>query len=178
MAQLTKTELTIDHRFNAQTCRHTLNGSVAVLHCHHFTSLYSQLADDCSLLDAKKLMAEVSEDTFWEILQDYYNRNNICSLNERIAIAEQYYSYIGLGRLKVGCAGSDGGEVELTRSHVDEGWIKKWGQRSQAVNFLTCGYIAALFAAALNRSPRAFRALETQSIVSGASSSKFQVIAN
>ena len=176
MAKMKKTELVVEHRFDPKACRHTLNGSAAVFHCHHFTTLYSQLADDCALIDAKKLMAEVAEDTFYEILKNYYAEYGVSKLEDRIAIAEEYYAYVGMGQMKVISAGADSGEVDLLHSHVDEGWIKKWGKRAQPVNFFTQGYISALFAAAMDRAPRSFSVTETESIVSGAKKSSFQVV--
>ena len=66
----------------------------------------------------------------------------------------------------------------MVHSHVDEGWIKKWGKRDEPVNFIGSGYIAALFAAVLGKSTRSFDVKETASIVSGADKSEFVVAAN
>jgi hypothetical protein len=178
MALIKKTELILDQKFNPQTCRHTLNDQVMVLHCHHYATLYSQLADDCSMLDGKALLAQCAEDTFCETFASYFREHGIESLADRIAIAEQYYSNCGLGKIKVVCAGLDAGEIELTHSHVDAGWIKKWGKRDKPVNFITQGFIAALFAALFNRPPRSYQVVETASIVTGAPVSKFNVIIN
>lgn len=178
MAVSKKTELVIDRRFDRKTCRHSLNGQVVVLHCHHYASLYSQLADDCGLLDAKKLLAEVSEDTFYKILSDYYALHGIDRIDDRISIAEQYYAALGIGSMKVLYAGPDSGEVELIHSHIDEGWIKKWGKTDKPVNFITCGYIAALMASVLGKSPRTFGVAEVESIVCGAARSRFTAVIN
>ncbi len=171
-------ELVLDHRFDAKTCRHYLNGETSVLHCHHYATLYTQLAEDCGMLDGKKLLAETAEDTFGEVLSAYYRKHEITDISDRITIAEQYYAACGMGQMKVLCAGADGGEVELTHSHIDEGWIKKWGKRNEPVNFFTCGYIAGMFSAVFGQPPRTFTATETQCIVSGAKRSVFQVVAN
>ena len=178
MAIMKKTEIVLDHRFDPKACRHSLNGDVYVLHCHHFATLYSQLAEDCGMLDGKKLLAEVAEDTFFNVLSEYYCKNGIVDVADRISIAEQYYAATGLGQMKVICAGTDAGEVELLHSHVDEGWIKKWGKRDKPVNFISWGYIAGMFAAVFGRAARSFRVHETASIVSGAPRSKFEVVAN
>ncbi len=175
MAIKQATELVLDHRFDPKSCRHSLNGETTVLHCHHYASLYTQLADDCSLLDAKKLLAEVSEETFYQILSDYYKNHNVTNLEDRFKIAEEYYSVCGMGKMEVICAGPDSGEVELSHSHIDEGWIKKWGKRDKPVNFITSGYIAAAFAAAFGREMKTYTVTETESIVSGAEKSHFEV---
>lgn len=177
MAIIRKTEIVLDQKFNTQSCRHSMNGFDFVLHCHHFTTLYSRLADDCGMLDGKTLLAEVAEDVFGDVLSSYFRDNQIQSVEDRIAIAEQYYAVTGMGLMKVLCAGTESGEVELKFSHVDSGWIKKWGKRDVPVNFITCGYIAGMFSAVYGKPSRSFSVLETQCIVSGADSSKFEIVA-
>jgi len=175
MTQYKKTELMLDKAFDAQSCRHLIAGNTTVLHCHHYTALYTQLAMDCSMLDAKALLAECSEDAWEEFLHGYYRTHNITSVRDRISLAEQTYAAAGLGRMRVTCAGPESGEVTLEHSHVDSGWIKKWGQHSGAVNYIGVGFINAMFAAVFDRPVRTFVATETQSIVSGAPCSRFTV---
>ena len=176
MAITKKTELVINRDFNTKSCRHSINGQVQVLHCHHYATLYTQLADDCGMLDGKKLLAESTEDTFYGILAGYYNEHQITDIRERIAIGEQYYSLSGLGQMRVVCVGPESAEVELPHSHVDEGWISKWGSRDKAVNFITSGYIAGFLSAVFDKNPRAYTVTETQSIVTGADSSRFEAV--
>ena len=178
MAINKKTELIIERSFDPLRSRHSINGVTHVLHCHHYLTLYTQLADDCALLDARKLLKDACEDAFFGLLSDYYRKNGVESVVDRIDIGEQYYAFSGLGQMKVMCAGSDSGEVELLTSHVDAGWIKKWGKRDRPVNYATCGYVAALFAAAFGLKPRSYSVSETASIVSGAERSRFAVVAN
>ena len=111
MATNKKTDLIIERRFDPIRCQHTVNGHVHVLHCHHYLSLYSQLAEDCGMLDARKLLTEVAEDTFYGVLAGYYREHNLEGVADRIAIAEQYYAFTGLGQMKVLAAGRDSGEV-------------------------------------------------------------------
>jgi len=177
MATFAKTELLLDHKFDPVTCRHTMNGWCSVLHCHHYSALYTQLADDCGFMDAKKLLAEVSEDNFYTMLVSYFEDHNIEKVEDRISIAEQYYAAVGLGKLEVVFAGTESAEALLHHSHVDEGWKKKWGKRDKPVNFITCGYFAALLAATFDRSPRTFVVKETESIISGAERSRFEAAA-
>lgn len=175
MAITQTTELVLDRSFDAKSCRHSINGQVQVLHCHHYATLYTQLADDCGMLDGKKLLAEVAEDTFYTVLSDYYQKHDITSLADRITIAEQCYAASGLGNMKITCAGAESGEIELTTSHVDQGWVRKWGNRSEPVNFITSGYIAGIFSAVFEKTPRFYSVSETQSIVTGADTSRFEV---
>ena len=177
MPIIERTELRLDHKFETRTCRHYLNAEPYVLHCHHYATLYSQLADDCGMLDGRKMLSEVSEDTFRDELTNYYKQHNLTDITDRISIAEQYYSTTGLGQMKVRSAGPEGGEVELLHSHVDEGWIKKWGKRDRPVNFITQGYVAGLFEAIFDRPRRSYLVVETRSIVKGDDRSQFQAVA-
>ncbi|MBF0543261.1 MAG: hypothetical protein HQM08_02450 [Candidatus Riflebacteria bacterium] len=171
-----KKEFIPDQKFFPQTCRHTMNGKTTVLHCHHYASLYSQLADDCNIVDAKNLLAEVAEDTFYDVFKTYFQENKINDLPSRISIIEHYYALVGLGKMHFLGAGPNSGDVELIHSHIDEGWIKKWGKREAPVNFITCGFICGAFAAIFNQNLRSFLAQEVESIVSGKERSVFSVV--
>ena len=172
------TKLQLPHTFDRERCRHLVNSEVYVLHCHHYATLYSQLAEDCGMLDGKKLLAEVAEDTFYDELNKYFKNNNVNNVQDRISIAEQYYTRTGLGKMNVLCAGTDGAEVELQHSHVDEGWIKKWGKHDKPVNFITRGYIAGMLSSVFGKPRRSFAVVETQSIVKGDTCSRFQAASN
>lgn len=176
MAEFKRTELKLDHAVDQRNWRHFLNGHLSVLHCHHYATLYTQLAEDCDLLDGKKLLMECAEDAFYAVLSDYFSQHGIDTVRDRIDIAEQAFAAYGLGKMHVTCAGAESGRVELDHSHVDEGWIKKWGKRDQPVNFIGCGYIAALFATVFGKATRSYRVTEIQGIVSGAGCSRFNVV--
>lgn len=161
--------------FDKERCRHIAGKHTLVLHCHHFASLTTQLANDCSLLDAKKLLADCAEDTFYSVLSEYYEKNNVSGIKERVEIAERYFSESGLGKIEVKCAGSCAGEVELRHSHVDEGWVKKWGLATEPVNHIGCGYVTAVFSAVFDKPKRSYLATERKSIALGAKTSVISV---
>jgi len=177
MTQFKKTELQLAHETDPKTWRHYLNGRVTVLHCHHYACLYSQLADDCSLLDAKKLLASTSKESFLPVLADVFADHGATATKDRVTLAEQLYAAVGLGKMRVAYAGPESGEVELEHSHLDEGWMKKWGKRDEPVNFIGCGYVAALFSAVFGKPAGSYEVREVQSIVSGAEQSRFIVSA-
>jgi hypothetical protein len=177
MTRYKKTELVLNKQFDPQSCRHVIDGLTAVLHCHHYACLYTQLAMDCSMLDAKALLAECSEDAWEGFLSGYFRTHNISSIPERIALSEQVYAAAGLGRMNVTCAGPESGEVAVKHSHLDQGWIKKWGNHNVPVNFIGAGFVAAVFAAAFGLPVRSFAVTETDAIVCGASCSRFVVVA-
>jgi hypothetical protein len=158
----------LEARYDHDRCRHVADGQTLVLHCHHFAILTTQLANDCALLDAKKLLAQCAEDAFYPVLANYYRKRDIRELRERVGVAERYYAEAGLGALRVKSAGQCFGEVELAYSHVDAGWLKRWGKADQPVNHIGCGYVTALFSALYDRQRRAYAARERQSIALGA----------
>jgi hypothetical protein len=176
MAVFTTTELKLDRRFDPVKCRHFMNDVVTVLHCHHFTTLYCQLADDAELVDGKKLLANAAEESFGPILKEYFRTHEVSDVSDRVAIAEEYYGALGMGLMKVVGLGPNAGTVELLRSHVDEGWRKKWGERDEPVNFITQGFVAGLFAAANDLPLGSFQVTEVQSIVAGAETSVFRAV--
>lgn len=165
-------KFTARHRFNSTKARQYLNNEAIVLHCHHYITLITQLADDAKQLNGAKLLAESAEETFYPILIRYFTENNIVSLEDRTAVAEEYFSYIGLGKLKLNLLWQND-TAEMDYSHVDEGWIKKWSKRNKPVNFIGQGYIAAAFSAITGQELYAFDVNEIECIVSGAKKSKF-----
>lgn len=65
----------------------------------------------------------------------------------------------------------------MSSSHIDQAWLRKWGQRPMPVNFVGQGYLAALFAAVYGRPVRSYTVNEYASIVAGAEQSLFAVVA-
>jgi hypothetical protein len=177
MTQTSQYDFQMTPEFEPRSCRHLVDGRTYVLHCHHYATLYTQLAEDCGILDGKKLLAEVAEDTFYDVLSAYYRKHELVSVADRFAAGEEYFRSMGMGVLKVACAGRDYGEVELPSSHLDAGWIRKFGPSEKPVNHLTRGFIAGLFAATFDRSPRSYTVAETASIAAGAPQSRFVVVA-
>lgn len=165
-------ELKVKARFEPDQCRQYLNDELSVFHCHHYATLYTQLADDAKLFDGARHLRDSSSEAMLPPLKKYCAKNAITSIEDKISIAEQYYSYVGLGKLKIDM---NARSVTMTNSHVDEGWIKKWGKRNEPVNFIGQGFIAAAFALISGDDPASYKVNETQSIVSGAATSEFIV---
>ncbi len=172
MATFIKNELKIKHDFDPQTKRHYNNGVLSVLHCHHYSSLYSQLAVDAN---ETELLKESAWESFREVLSEYFKNNNITSIADKADLACQQYAAMGLGTMKVHNINEHSGEVELLSSHTDEGWKKKWGIYDKPVNYISAGFIEAMFETVLNTPSQSFFAKETQSIAMGAETSKFKV---
>jgi hypothetical protein len=175
MANFKKIQLELDHKFDQRTGRHYINGTQIVFHCHHFTTLYTQLAIDSG---KTTLLAEVAEENFHKILIDYYKEHGIEDFEDKIDIACQYYSAIGLGTLEVGCIGKYSGEIKSANSHIELGWIKKWSKFDKPVNYIGCGYVSAMFSAVFDIPVKSFIVKETKSIVKGDEYTMFNVVKN
>lgn len=166
--------LQLDYTMDDDTFRHYLNGHCVVMHSHHYLALITSLVESLGEVGGTQILVEVVEESMREIFDDYIGRHAVASAGERLAVGAQYYSVFGLGQLEF--AGDEkGGEAILTSSHLDEGWLRKWGGRDLPVNHFTCGYIAAAFAAAFERPAGSYQVREEASIVAGAPEGRFIV---
>ncbi len=164
--------LKLTHRFDADRCRHYIGDQVSVLHCHHYATLFTQLAIDAKeLVDGTKILMEVTEDVVHGILSKYYAQNGVSAVQERLEIGQQLFSFYGLGKMVIVSPASDGGTVEMSSAHVDEGWLKKWGKAKEPVNFIGAGFVAGFFAAAYDKPVRTYRVEEKESRAMGAGKS-------
>lgn len=176
MAIEKKTEFVIDHRFDPVTNRHYLNGVCTVLHCHHYATLYSQLADDAVDFEGVRLMREAAEDTFYDVLKNYYAEHCIDSVADKISIAEQYWQAVGMGLIRFTGIGKYAALAVMEYSHIDEGWLKKWGGHTRPVNFFTSGFVAAVAALVNDKPARSFDVRENKSLACGDAVSEFKAV--
>ena len=167
-------DLNIDFAFDNDTYRHYMNGFLTVLHCHHYLCLTTKTALDFKDLGGIDILMSAAEDTIYPMLRDYIDRNSITQLEDKLAVGAGYYAIMGLGKMEA-VFNKGGGEVKLFRSHIDQGWLSKWGKIKSNINFFTCGYIAAMYAAATDSPLRSYKVTEVSSIVSGEENSLFQV---
>ena len=169
-------ELKIEHKFDPDRERHYLNNFLTVLHCHHYATLFTQLAQDAKeLVDGTKILKESAEDVFFEVLADYYRRNRVTDTKERMNIASQMFSKVGMGKMDIVSGDDNGGEIDMPIAYVDEGWVKKWGKYKEPVNFIGVGYVCGMFAAVFDKPVRTYNVTETQSRVMGAEKSHLKV---
>jgi len=164
------------HRFDRRSCRHSLDGATVVLHCHHYATLYSQLADDAEFADGRAMLQHCAEIAFHPVLTRLLADRQLTELEDRVAAMEEFFRYTGLGTLEVEQLGPTAAVLRMDHSHVDEGWIKKWGKREKPVNFIGQGYIAAALAALHCLPAESFKVTETESIVAGATCSRFHAV--
>lgn len=169
-------DLTVDHRFDPKACRHTVNGEAYVLHCHHYATLYCQLADDAELFDGKALLRKSAELAFHPVLAKIFADQDATSAEDRVELARQYWKFVGMGTVEFDRIGPMAAVVRMPSSHVDAGWIKKWGKREKPVNFIGQGFVAAAAAAILGLPAGSFAVSETESLVAGAEASVFMAV--
>jgi predicted hydrocarbon binding protein len=169
-----KVEFEIDHRFDPVRNRHYLNGFCSVLHCHHYATLYTQLADDAVDFEGIKHLIAAAEETFYEVLDDYYTRKGVDNIEDKVSIAEQFWAAVGMGRITFTGVGKYAAYAEMEFSHVDNGWLSKWGSRERPVNFFTSGFVAAVVALVNNKNPRSYVVKEIKSLVRGDEVSTFK----
>lgn len=158
--------LNLDFTFDDSTYRHFLNGHMVVMHSHHYLALITKLAEDLDDIGGPQILADTVENSMFAIFEDYFQKNNIASPEEKEEVCTEYFSVFGLGKMTISRDG-EGGEARLSRSHIDEGWLKKWGEYSKPINHFTRGYVAAAFAAIHNRPPQSFSITETASMATG-----------
>lgn len=170
-----KKEVKTNHKFDRERCRHTTMGFQSVLHCHHYMTLTTQMAEDADFLNGTDVLITTMEDVIYKVLDNYYKENNINSLAEKISIAEEYFSIAGLGKIKFDHVGEFSATVKQKHSHIDEGWIKKWSKRNKSVNYIGRGFVQACVALFNNKPPRSYESEETKSIVSGADHGEMRI---
>mgnify|MGYP001766230019 CR=1 FL=1 len=164
-----------EQSFDRTRMRRLMEGQTAVLHCHHYATLFTQLALDAEQFNGPALLARAAAEAFGGQLRDYLSTHGITEPWDRIAIAEQYFAFMGFGEMKFECS-QNRAAVTMRHSHIDEGWKRKWGQRREPLNYVGCGYIQGAIAAIYDlREAQMVTVRETQSIVCGATSSKFEV---
>jgi hypothetical protein len=156
------------------TYRHYLNGIPVVLHCHHYLTLYTRAAEQFSEIGGPGILAESMEDAVRPLLDNLFGKEPSASPQDRFQTGTELYSFMGLGSMKIE-GNAEGGQVTLLASHLDQGWIKKWGKNDKPVNYVTGGYLAALFAAVFAENPRSFAVTEMEAVVTGAPQSVFIV---
>jgi len=170
-------KLELVHKFNPELKRHYFNNYQTVLHCHHYSTLYTQSAFYFNEVgfEGIDIFIKTAEEVFGKFLKDYYQKHQIQNKEDRISIAEQYWKTVGMGIVEILSYEENGGKAVMEYSHIDEGWLKKWGGADKPVNLFTRGFLAGTFAAVFNKEFGSYKVEEVKSIVMGDDISEFQI---
>ncbi len=146
-----------------------------VLHCHHYSSLFTQLAIDAKSLNGIELFVNASEETFYSVFKDYMERNNVQDREMRIKIVEDYFRYVGLGLLTLTIDDNGSATAVMKYSHLDEAWLSKWEKNDEPINFVGWGLLQAGMSAITNSGIGTYQVDEAESLVSGERASVFNI---
>ena len=163
------------HTFDPTKKRHYLNEWNSVLHCHHYATLYTQLAIDAEELGGTANLVMAAEKVFGGVLKDYFSKNGVDSVEDRVDIAQQYWKSVGMGLINISMTGESSGSAQMEYSHLDEGWLKKWGGADRPVNYFTSGFLAGASAAIFDKPLGSYIVEETKSLVKGDDVSEFTI---
>lgn len=166
--------ITFEQRFDRRRMFQYVNDEPSVLHCHHYTTLFTKLALDQAALGGPRLLAESAEEAFFLVLSKYFVRYEVTAHAERTSVAEEYSALVGMGALHLKVT-TDGGTAVMPHTHLDEGWLQKWGKHDEAINFIGRGYIAAACSTIFDQPLHTYSVEETASIVSGDPESTFRI---
>jgi len=166
--------LKLEYSLENETYRNFLNGHPVVMHSHHYLALITKMVEEMGDIGGPQILTDVVEETMLVIFNDYIQKYSLTSPMDKCNVGREYYSAFGLGKMIV--TGSEkGGEVRLVHSHIDEGWVQKWGPHNKPINHFSCGYIAAVFEAAFNKPAKSYSVTETASMAVGETEGKFIV---
>jgi hypothetical protein len=166
--------ITFEQRFDRRRMFQYVNDEPSVLHCHHYATLFTKVALEQEEHGGPRLLSDAAEEAFFLVLTKYFVRHELTAVRERTAAAQELCGLVGLGSLSLEVQPS-GGSAVMSHAHVDEGWLKKWGQNDRPVNFVGQGYIAAACATIYDKPMQSYQVDETASIVGGADESRFRI---
>ena len=155
--------LDLEFSFDENTYRKRVNGFDIVGHSHNLMCMIIKLAEKFDEFGGTRILAESAEDAFRPIFDDYVKKHGLAAGDERLEMAAGFFETMGMGLMQ-SKGTADGGEVTLTRSHVDEGWKQKFGTADHPLNYFTRGFINAMFECAFDKPARSYLVEETASL--------------
>ena len=151
-----------------------VNNDPSVMHCHHYATLFTKLALDFLHIDGPAKLRDSMEEAYYIVLKKALIVKDVSNRDEKKLLIEEHFRLAGLGKLEISIL-ENGGTARMTHSHVDEGWIRKWGKNETQVNFIGQGFLVAAFALLFERKLGSFKVEEKQSMVSGSPYSSFEI---
>lgn len=136
------------YSYDKNYCRRKIYDQNVIVHCHRYNARMISTIEDTTQIDGKKIVLDSAEYSFGNILKTAMT--GVSSKSEKIKIASDTYSYLGLGKLVLDSI--DSGNVQAATSHIVSGWLATFGNVTRPVCSITAGYIRAL-AYLLNGTP-------------------------
>ncbi len=168
-------QLNFRHSYDSITNQHFHRNFSVVMHCHHYFSVFIELAHAYEKQGGPRFMQEAAAETFGSFLRLYYLEDGIKDLGERIRIAEEYWRQVGMGIIRISTQDPTYGSARMNYSHIDEGWLKKGAPTSRPINYVTQGFLAGFMQAAYTGGrSRTYEVKETKSLVLGDEYSQFE----
>jgi len=152
-----------------------INSDPSVMHCHHYSAIFTRLAIDFESHGGTKNMAEAMEEAVYLALRKVFIGEEIKAVHERIRMVEEYFRLTGLGEIKLHADSATGGTATLSRSHIDEGWVKKYGNSKVPVNHVARGFLAGAFEVIHGKPLRSYDVEESASMAMGKAKGDFVI---
>ena len=151
-----------------------INDDPSVMHCHHYSTLFTKLAIDFKHINATDKLRDSMEEAYYLVLKKAIIVKDIKNKEDKKDLIEKHFQLAGLGDLEITLQGYNG-TARMTHSHMDEGWILKWGKSDIPVNYIGQGYLLAAFNILFDKEIGSYKVEEKQSIVSGYPYSFFEI---
>ncbi len=169
-------EINLEHTWDPGLKRHYTNGKQTVWHCHHYATLYTKLALETKDEGGVDLFVQTGAEVWGDFLKDYFQKEGVSAVEDRIELARQYWKTIGMGLLSIESSAPESGTASMEYSHIDEGWIKKWQGSNQPVNLYTQGFLSGAFSTIYDKPIGAYAVTETASLAKGDDACRFEIL--
>jgi predicted hydrocarbon binding protein len=153
--------------------RITMDGEHVVLHCQHYNLGFVRMVLDAQeYIDGGRIMTQAAAEMTHKLLDKQPGGDP----GEVLDTARGMFAQLGFGSIDFGGVAEDGGEVQVTHSHIGNGWQAKYDKPSkQPVDYLARGFIAGALAKAYGKDKGAYEVTQEKSLAKGDELSTFQV---
>lgn len=142
-----------------------------ILHCHHYnTFLQATLEDTKSYLPIYPILIDSARDIVYLQLKNYFSSHQIKSIEEKLQIASDFFSFCGFGKADLSLLTSEGGNITCSAEHYSTGWLDKFGYRKSEqpnVSFFASGYFSGAFEAIFDKNQGQYKTTQTKCLTKG-----------
>lgn len=153
-----------------------------ILHCHHYnTFLQASLEDTKSYLPIYPILIDSARDIVYLQLKNHFIINQIKTINEKLQIASDFFSFCGFGKADLSKLTPDGGNIVCIAEHYSTGWLDKFVPRKldePNVSFFASGYFSGAFEAIFDKNQGQYKTTQTKCITKGDEFPCFEITLN